>query len=367
MINKKNYKKSKVLLWGWFGFENLGDDLLLYTMLNRVNCEITVPMKKKYSTIDAKQIKRSYINLLFGFFNNDYLIIGPGGLFPFDNKLKVLIYYIVVTIWSLVGKKVIFFGVGISEKMSDFSVILWKKIVNKSVLFIPRSDKVLKRIGLNESKEVHSMADCVFASDLSFDNAFVEKNKVAISVANIQEDNIKAFDDSVSNWTNVVNALIKKGIFVDLIAFTKGADDRMIDAILSNIQNNEGLVQPIYYKNSTEVVRRWNKYEFVICMRFHSLVLSILNDVPAIPIAYGHKTLSLAEKSGLGEYTLVWNVFQSDYYGEDIAISATQILEKIDLLYKNIDRIRIDERKNKDQLIESATDSFTQLKMVLSK
>ena len=105
----------------------------------------------------------------------------------------------------------------------------------------------------------------------------------------------------------------------------------------------------------------------MICMRFHSLVLSILNDVPAIPIAYGHKTLSLAEKSGLGEYVLVWNVFQSDYYGKDIAISASQILEKIDLLYKNIDRIRNDERKNKDQLIESAVDSFTQLKMILTK
>ena len=61
--------------------------------------------------------------------------------------------------------------------------------------------------------------------------------------------------------------------------------------------------RPIYYKEAAKAVRSWNKYKFAICMRFHSLVLSILNDVPAIPIAYGHKTFILAEKCGPVSYT----------------------------------------------------------------
>ena len=41
-------KSQKILLWGWFGFENLGDDLLLNTMLENLSPysgTITVPMR----------------------------------------------------------------------------------------------------------------------------------------------------------------------------------------------------------------------------------------------------------------------------------------------------------------------------------
>ena len=79
-------------------------------------------------------------------------------------------------------------------------------------------------------------------------------------------------------------------------------------------------------------------------MRFHSLVLSILAGVPAIPIAYGHKTFALAEMCGLKDYTLIWNTFQDEYYGEKIDITSEQILEKV---------------------IASASEAFSQLEDIL--
>lgn len=167
------------------------------------------------------------------------------------------------------------------------------------------------RLGFGESEKIHSMADCVFASKVVSEVEDTRKNRIAISVANIQDTNEKAFIDAVSKWSSVVKALTPKGFKVDLIAFTRGSDDRMIREILERTKNMEGGVRPIYYTDVSNAVDSWNKYKFAIYMRFHSLVLSILNDVPAIPIAYGYKTLSLAEKCGLGDYTLVWNTFQS--------------------------------------------------------
>lgn len=32
-------KSQKVMLWGWFGFENIGDDLLLSTMLDNLTSD----------------------------------------------------------------------------------------------------------------------------------------------------------------------------------------------------------------------------------------------------------------------------------------------------------------------------------------
>ena len=100
-------------------------------------------------------------------------------------------------------------------------------------------------------------------------------------------------------------------------------------------------------------------------MRFHSLVLSILAGVPAVPIAYGHKTLSLAELCGLKEYALVWNTFQDEYYGERIDISSEQILEKIDQLLANMQDTKLMITEHQQGFVNSANESFEQLLKVI--
>lgn len=367
-MEKTESIKKRVFLWGWYGFENLGDDLLLKTMLQHLHGDITVPMQKPYVLPAVKQVKRSYKELVRGAFKNDVQIIGPGGLFPFDNKPKVFLYYLITRLWILMGREVIFFGIGISEKMGNLSAVLWRRMAKTADLFITRSENVLERLKLIKSEKIHAMADCVFASEVANETEYPEENRVVISVANLQNDNQKAFDDTVEKWSEVVKKLINKGFSVDLIAFTKGADDKMIDAILSKLKNCVcGGVQPVYYGQATNAVSSWNTYKFAICMRFHSLVLSILNDVPAIPIAYGHKTFSLAEKCGLNDYLLVWNTYQSEYFGKTIDISASQIMEKVDLLCNSIDSAKTEMLKNKCSLIESASAAFMQLEKILEQ
>lgn len=57
-------KSQKILLWGWFGFENLGDDLLLNTMLENLSPysgTITVPMRSQYD-IKYQNVKQSRLS-----------------------------------------------------------------------------------------------------------------------------------------------------------------------------------------------------------------------------------------------------------------------------------------------------------------
>lgn len=227
---------KRIMLWGWYGFENLGDDLLLNTMLEHLHGEVTVPMNKPYVLQNVNEISRNYKNFILSTFRNDVLIIGPGGLFPFDNKAKVLLYYIVCRLWKAFGRKVIFFGIGISERMSNFSVVLWRRMAQKADLFIPRSCKVLERIGMNETKTIHVMADTVFASGIAFEANYSGSNRVLISVANLQPNDEKAFEAAVKKWIGVIKVLLEKGFKVDLIAFTKDKDDKMIESIISSPQ-----------------------------------------------------------------------------------------------------------------------------------
>lgn len=180
---------NRIMIWGWFGFENTGDDLLLKTMLSflvKKENIITIPMTKKYQlNSNINQVSRSYRNLFTGILNNDVLIIGPGGLFPFDNTKKFLLYWAIVRVWKLMNKKVIFFGIGISEKISNKSAYLLRNITLHSDLFITRNPNLLDRI---KTPKMYSMSDVVFALNYDFINYDFKKKSngyiIGISVVN---------------------------------------------------------------------------------------------------------------------------------------------------------------------------------------
>lgn len=250
---------KKVMIWGWFGFENLGDDLLLRTMLSFLDKKenvITVPMKKTYKqTININQIYRNYKNLVFGVSNNDVLIIGPGGLFPFDNKLKVALYLIITMIWKLMNRKVVFFGIGISEKMSGISAFLWRNIVVHTDLFITRNPNFFKKIKIEESNKNHSMSDTVFSLKYKFKRQ-TNNSVIGISVANLKNEIDSTFQRSVDVWTDVIKKLLIDGYEVELLAFTKGQDDTMIDSIKAHFKENNN-VKTIHYEDMGEKISKW--------------------------------------------------------------------------------------------------------------
>lgn len=241
-------KFQKIMLWGWFGFENLGDDLLLNTMLTNLSSNrrfITIPMSIEYDiAIDnLKQIDRSYKELFKGAFNNEVLIIGPGGLFPFDNVKKVFIYLMITLLWKVLGHRVAYFGVGISDRMSFLSRKLWGMIAFLSDLFITRSPHVIEKLGLSETSKKHTMADTVFASNLSFAE-YCNENRVAVFVANLKQQEMeKEYNTTVKTWQEIVSVLLDRGLAVDLFAFTKGTDDKLVSDIAKPLLNRGGYTQ----------------------------------------------------------------------------------------------------------------------------
>ena len=358
-------KFQKVMLWGWFGFKNLGDDLLLNTMLANLISDsrfITIPMSTEYDIeIDnLKQINRSYKELFKGAFNNDVLIVGPGGLFPFDNAKKVFIYLMVTLFWKMLGHRVAYFGVGISDRMSFLNRKLWRMIASLSDLFITRSPRVIENLGLSEASKKHTMADTVFASNLPFAE-YCKEDRVAVFVANLKQPGMeKEYNTTVETWQEIVSALLDRGLTVDLFAFTKGTDDKLVSDIAKPLLNRGGL-HTIFYEDALNSVTELKKYKFTISMRFHALVLSMLAEIPTIPIAYGQKTYSLAQDGGLSEYVLIWNSFQKEYYGHTQDMSANDLMKKVDLLLLNYEEVKDAMTQETEALKSSARDAMKQL------
>lgn len=335
--------------------------------LNSPERMITVPMQTEYTIKEAnvKQMPRDYKELLKGVLYNDVLIIGPGGLFPFDNPKKIMLYFLIVLLWKLRGRKVAFFGIGISKQLSKISRHLWKVIARLSDLFITRSPGVIETIGLTESPKIYTMADTVFASDMEFVESECA-DKIGIFAANLKQPGMDdAYKVFVKTWQEIVSAILDRGFCVDLIAFTKNTDDQLIENIASAFSERGG-VCVVRYENSLDEVKRLPQYRITVSMRFHALVLSLLAGVPSVPIAYGQKTYSLAAKSGLSEYVMIWNSFQKEYYGYVKDLSADEIVQKIDQILSNYDDVRNVMRVRTDKLKKSARAAMKQLLELIS-
>lgn len=316
-------------------------------------------MHTKYPLKNVRQIKRSYRQLFSQVKCCDALVIGPGGLFPFSNSAKLVIIYLAVLHWKAWHKKVMFLGIGVSVRMGSLDKFLWKQILRKSDLFYTRSNGFLSAVGVAENERVQTASDIAFASKAISETSLLltATHRVGIVPANLGTENTNSYEKQVKTWGRLCEVLLNAGYQIDLIAFTKGKDDMLIRDIFSYLQNSDSRgigVQQIPYTEVAIAINRWREYEQVICMRFHSLVLSILASVPALPIAYGQKTAALAAACGLEEYLLYWNMAQKKYFGEEIDLDEQTIAERFHKLNKHRNDIITRMELEKKRFIASA-------------
>ena len=231
---------KRVFNWGWYGFENFGDDLLQNTMMEKLTSAgimVVFPMEKANEELQAEQVSRSYKELFLQAKACDALIVGPGGLFPFTNLKKLLVFYAAVLCWKMKKRKVLFFGIGISKRIDDLSRLLWKRIISHSDLFFTRSEGFLNAVGVKETETVQTMADTAFASDVTVPCDDSDEKSVAVVVANLfKEEDVEPYQKSIAVWRKVCVTLLHEGYNLDLIAFTKGKDDMMIRDIMKSIK-----------------------------------------------------------------------------------------------------------------------------------
>ena len=366
--------KKKILIWGWFGHTNVGDDLLLNAIITQIckstDCKLTIPMYEKYDYLDTSILQIDYdIHMLLKpsvIDCHDVLIIGPGGLFPIDDTRYLLYIYRIVKVWKKKSRKVIFWGIGISEAIGIPSIILWNRIVSKTNLFLTRNQKFFPKIHFRENEDKHSIPDVVFGS-MIFKKNVICNRRVIVSVANLDNNNkeSKAYLDSIEIWKTVVSYILSLGYGVDLIAFTKGSDDILIEDI-ANFFNDQN-IRLIKYKDAKGTIYSWNEYSFAICMRFHAFVLSILAHVPSLAIAYGQKTVNLAEKCNLNDYLIKWNPYKKEYFGNEEDVESDDIISKIELLLANIQQVRDKMIRASEKEISEAKQAYLKLEKILDE
>ena len=133
---------KKVLIKGYYGYENLGDDFILYTLLDTLSSvgkfDVTVVSAgDKYtelfngfpnlncSVMTKKWRKFSKIKELI---RNDYWIIGGGGLFPSESSADFNSLLSEIKLARFFHTKVCIYGIDINSITKKENKKIWKEI-----------------------------------------------------------------------------------------------------------------------------------------------------------------------------------------------------------------------------------------------
>lgn len=300
---------QKIVLSGYYGFDNIGDEAVLYSIVSLLrkeipNVEITVLSnnpEKTSTTYNVQSVNRWNLKEVTKVIKqSDLLISGGGSLLQDVTSSKTVPYYLaIVKIAQVFKKKVVFYSQGIGPVNKSFSRWLIKYVVNKvDGIFVrePASKALLEEIGIR--RPVHVAIDPVIGIEVPQDC------QAAIKTIGVY---IRPWKDEVHDQ-NLIKGL-KDGLEMALEAGYKLClipmhyeQDRKIaydlkEALEADKKEVAEKIEVVDKMLSIEEVLRYTaSFDFVVGMRLHSLIMAAAAKVPMIALSYDPKVTAFMKE-----------------------------------------------------------------------
>jgi len=279
---------EKILLGGYFGFENIGDDAILLSEINFLKKEGYKPIiltNKGKKIFDEESINRynilKIINLRNEFKN---FILGGGGILQDSTSFRSLIYYLsLINLMKNLNKKVILLNIGIGPIKRETSKNLLYKTLKKCDLLIFRDE-----YSFNFFPDLNNR---FLSSDSSFALNFQKKSREDLILISLRH--FKNLD--LDKFKNFIDRLREKiDLKFEFIVFSKEEIE------LANFLK----LDYFYSSNPIDVIEKIATSKFLIGTRYHSVIFSILTETPFIGLIYDIKVKNMIDEIKIENYIL---------------------------------------------------------------
>ena len=299
-------KGKKILMSGYYGFNNSGDEAILTTIYNNIkkmdeNINITVLSKNPEETIQKYGFKDvvsrfDFFKVISEIKKCDILLSGGGSLLQDTTSTRSLVYYLFIIKWAkLMHKKVMLYanGIGPVSKAGNRSMV--KRVVNKVDIITLREEdsrKELAAMGVT-NKRMYVTADPVFTmeaasketsvklleeADVSFD-----KGIVGVSVRNWKND-----EDFINNFAVICDKIhdeFEKEIV--FIVMHNPNDSNISRLVMSRMKNRSYILDKSY--SPKEIMGMIGQMDLILSMRLHTLIFATKQRVPIVGFVYDPK------------------------------------------------------------------------------
>ncbi|BCB05866.1 polysaccharide pyruvyl transferase family protein [Bacillus sp. KH172YL63] len=357
----------KVLIVGWFGEKNIGDELILEStyeqVMKRINPDkiyiaSNQKVSKKYNWIyDHEFTMKSWAKLILraniwenirAYKEVDIILYSVGGGVSDWNKVVIRRLINRMKFFKLLGKKQYFIGVGAGPFVGNVKKEKIKDVFSlaDSILVRDKTSKDnLDKLGLN---------NIILSNDIVFENEnlreFYEKNKMVtkkdqVSIIptplfynSLWNNNEQRLEEYINSMREIIKFLSEK-YDVLIIPFQKEFDKQYF---INHLTDCEFSV--LDYNKYEEVYTEIIKSKFVVPMRFHGMVLSTLFETPMIPIIYDHKLSDLSKMLEIENISLSVgdgnNWLDTCFSKEEFIQSFNELLNNEETIKKNIQKYK---------------------------
>jgi polysaccharide pyruvyl transferase CsaB len=281
-----------VFLFGYYGYDNLGDDLILESIVNTLNNQfnfkvLTYNYEKTHKVDNVVPVSRSkFTKIIREIITSDIVASGGGSLLQDATSSKSLYFYLgLIILGKLFRKETIFLFNGIGPIKGKFNKKLVKWVLNKVDRIILRdyqSKEFLTGLGITINVEV--VGDAVFLNDFEVRKSFQAKESSKLAIISLRP--WKHFDEiKVVEAEKLINALQLKGYTVELLPLMMPDDYEILSQI--NTNNNVKIID--YHDKQDELFQKIESAHVLIGERLHSLVISSICETPFIGIEYDPK------------------------------------------------------------------------------
>lgn len=278
----------KVLLSGYYGFENTGDEAILLALtkeLKALGHEVTVLSHTPALTSSAYGVKAlgrmQPIDLLLGLFGTDALLSGGGGLLQDKTSSRTLTYYLtLIRLARLFGKRVAVFNQSIGPLSASGEARVAVALSGVTAIVRDTGSKaLLERLGVK--------------ARLGGDPALLLSAEAGIS----RDENLVVIApregqrEATSRLVEVAKRLTAAGKRVIALGFQPGWDDAELEPF-KNVATLETTADPA---RALEII---GSAGAVIGVRLHAVILGAAAHTPFYGISYDPKVTGFCRDAG---------------------------------------------------------------------
>lgn len=283
--------KKNIFILGSYHGNNLGDLEILDTLISKLykDYSLTILTTSKFKVASKLPIqyfqegKIAFVNpfnifkVLWKLIKSDVVLIGGGGLFfsnNFVDTLKIagksqLLYWVKFSILAkLLGKKVFWFGVGIGplDEFGKFLTKLGAGFTNQIFVRDEYSFELMKKLG--QVNKTTLMSDIVYAKQ---DSRKIKKY-LERKTSDIKNVLLIVFDKkNKSKLQSLIDTLEVKKFKLAIAATNPDQDNKFIKNLAKECDLN---FIDTSNMNLVEFRNMFNKFDLVISMRMHALLIS---------------------------------------------------------------------------------------------
>lgn len=308
MLNMKKSNGKNVLISGYYGFDNFGDEAILGVLvkkLKELNANVRVLSKNPAKTASLYGVETTFffnlLKVIFRISKCDVLVSGGGSLLQNVTSLKSLLYYLwVINTALFFNKKVIIFAQGIGPINGGFAAFLTKNTLKKCSLVTVRDEKslfLLRGWGVNADLVCDPLFDLSMAVSFPSNKVGVQlrgfktlKEKLLIKLA---EQVNKDFSDKT----------------IEIYSFQDSLDLAVCKRFEKILKSLNPLISTtlIFNQTSNEILDKISKLDYMIAMRFHANLIALKYGVKSFAICYDEKVEKLAKEADIPYVSMLAN------------------------------------------------------------